>query len=148
MLRRSCHCCLGTLGITLLTVSWLTFRASQAAEPPPHEAEFFEKKIRPLLETNCFACHSHKSGKSKGHLVVDSLGALLKGGDSGPALVPGQPEKSLLLKAIGYQDEDLQMPPKGKVGEGPSRPDPRMDQDGGALARLCRRKDRPLRRQN
>ena len=80
-----------------------------------HQAEFFEKKIRPLLENNCFSCHSHKSGKSKGHLVVDSLGSLLKGGDSGPALVPGQPDKSLLLKAIGYQDEDLQMPPKGKM---------------------------------
>ncbi len=115
MPRRARLYCLGTLGIALLTVSWLTFRASQASEPPGHEAELFEKKIRPLLETNCFACHSHKSGKSKGHLVVDSLGALLKGGDSGPAVVPGQPDKSLLLKAIGYQDEDLQMPPKGKL---------------------------------
>jgi len=89
-----------------------------ASEPNPQQAVFFEKQIRPLLETNCFQCHSHKSAKTKGHLAVDSLGALLKGGDSGPALVPGQPEKSLLIKAIHYENEDLRMPPKGKLPNG------------------------------
>src|ERR1700690_3626598 len=85
-----------------------------ASEPNPQQAEFLEKQIRPLLEANCFECHSHKRAKNKGPLAVDSLGALLKGGDSGPALVPGQPEKSLLIKAIHYENEDLRMPPKGK----------------------------------
>ncbi len=104
------------LGGTLLLGLALTPRPlALGSEPTPEQAEFFEKKIRPLLETNCFQCHSHKTGKSKGHLVVDSLGALVKGGDGGPALVPGHPEKGLLLKAVGYQDEDLQMPPKGKL---------------------------------
>src|SRR5437016_1046076 len=106
---------LSLFGFLSLAAILLSLRGANGSEPTPQQAEFFEKKIRPLLETNCFQCHSHKTGKSKGHLVVDSLGALLKGGDSGPAMVPGQPAKSLLLKAIGYQDEDLQMPPKGKL---------------------------------
>src|SRR5712675_1609623 len=106
---------LGFLGILTLGQGLLPVRAATGPEPTAPQAEFFEKKIRPLLETNCFSCHSHKSGKSKGHLVVDSRGALLKGGDSGPAVVPGKTDASLLLKAVGYQDEDLRMPPKGKL---------------------------------
>src|SRR5437588_4448862 len=116
MPRRAELCCLGLEIFGILTCSLVFLPAvASASEPAPLQAEFFDKKIRPLLEVNCFPCHSHKSGKSKGHLVVDSLGALLKGGDSGPALVDGQPEKSLLLKAVGYEDEDLRMPPKGKL---------------------------------
>src|SRR5262245_12156396 len=98
-----------------LTIPYAVQSLRAAPEPSPQQAAFFEKQIRPIFENNCFACHSHKSGKSKGHLVVDSLGSLLKGGDSGPAVVPGQPDKSLLLKAVGYQDEELRMPPKGKL---------------------------------
>jgi cytochrome c553 len=75
---------------------------------------FFENKIRPLLADQCYSCHSVKAEKTKGGLHVDSLEALLKGGDSGPALVPGDAEKSLLIKAVRYGDPDLQMPPKGK----------------------------------
>jgi hypothetical protein len=76
--------------------------------------EFFERSIKPILSENCFKCHSHSADKIKGGLVVDSLGGLVKGGDSGPAIVPGKPEESLLIKAISYADEDLKMPPKGK----------------------------------
>lgn len=75
---------------------------------------FFENKIRPLLADQCYSCHSVKAEKTKGGLHVDSLEALLTGGDSGPALVPGDAEKSLLIKAVRYTDADLQMPPKGK----------------------------------
>lgn len=75
---------------------------------------FFENKIRPLLADQCYSCHSVKAEKTKGGLHVDSLEALLKGGDSGPALVPGDAEKTLLIKAVRYTDENLQMPPKGK----------------------------------
>jgi len=75
---------------------------------------FFENKIRPLLADQCYSCHSAKAEKTKGGLRVDSLESLLKGGDSGPALVPGDAEKSLLIKAVRYVDPDLQMPPKGK----------------------------------
>jgi hypothetical protein len=100
-----------------LSLGLVPARAGFGSEPTPGQAELFQKKIRPLLEANCFACHSHKSGKSKGHLMVDSLASLLKGGDSGPALAPGRPDESLLLKAVGYQDEELRMPPKGKLAE-------------------------------
>src|SRR6266850_1594145 len=62
--------------------------------------EFFTKQVKPILETNCFQCHSHAMKKAKGNLVVDARASLLKGGDSGPAIVPGHPEKSLLIKAI------------------------------------------------
>ncbi|EEF57671.1 PSD1 and planctomycete cytochrome C domain-containing protein [Pedosphaera parvula] len=76
--------------------------------------EFFEKKIRPILTDNCYKCHSAQSEKVKGGLLLDTHEGLLKGGDNGPAIEPGNPEKSLLIKAIRYADENLQMPPKGK----------------------------------
>jgi len=76
--------------------------------------EFFEKQIRPVLVDSCYKCHSKDAEKIKGGLLLDTRDGLLKGGDTGPALVPGDPEKSLLVKAIRYTDENLQMPPKGK----------------------------------
>ncbi len=76
--------------------------------------EFFETKIRPVLVDRCYSCHTNGI-KTKGGLAVDSRHGLLKGGDSGPALVPGQPEKSLILKAIKYKDDDLKMPPKEQL---------------------------------
>lgn len=76
---------------------------------------FFEGKIRPLLAERCFECHSSSSKKIKGGLTLDSRERVLKGGDSGPAIAPGSPEKSLLIKAIRYGDKDLQMPPKHQL---------------------------------
>lgn len=76
--------------------------------------DFFETKIRPLLADHCYKCHSHDAQKVKGGLLLDTKDDLLKGGDSGPAIVPGDVEKSLLIKAVRYTDDDLQMPPKGK----------------------------------
>ena len=77
-------------------------------------AEFFADKIRPILADNCFQCHSHKAAKIKGELLLDSREAALKGGATGPVIVPGDPEKSLLIKAVSYTDPELQMPPKNK----------------------------------
>ncbi|GAC1467092.1 MAG: PSD1 and planctomycete cytochrome C domain-containing protein [Isosphaeraceae bacterium] len=74
--------------------------------------EFFESKIRPLLVEKCLSCHGTE--KQKGGLRLDSREAVLKGGDSGPALVPGDLEGSLLIEAVRYQGEP-QMPPKGKL---------------------------------
>ncbi|HEY1174357.1 MAG TPA: PSD1 and planctomycete cytochrome C domain-containing protein [Verrucomicrobiae bacterium] len=88
--------------------------AAKAAEPTPAELDFFEKKIRPVLNDKCYSCHSVSEGKSKGGLVVDSKEALLKGGDTGPSIVPGDPDKSLFIKAIRYTDPDLRMPPSNK----------------------------------
>jgi hypothetical protein len=77
--------------------------------------EFFEKSIRPLLVQHCYACHSARAKKPKGGLLLDSREALLRGGENGPAILPGQPDQSRLIRAIRYQDVDLQMPPKGKL---------------------------------
>ena len=74
---------------------------------------FFSENVRPILEQHCYSCHSHQAKKAKGGLVLDSRGGWAKGGQSGPAVVPGKPGKSLLLSAVKYQD--LEMPPKGKL---------------------------------
>jgi mono/diheme cytochrome c family protein len=92
--------------------------ASSFAGPPPAEMvhaksnlgdEFFENKVRPIFATQCGSCHQEKS---KGGLSLTSREAILKGGDSGAAIVPGSPDKSLLLTAV-HQTSDLKMPPKG-----------------------------------
>src|SRR6186713_889573 len=81
------------------------------AEPTPQETDFFEKRIRPLLADHCYKCHSTGADKVKGGLLLDSRASLLKGGDTGPGFVPGTPAKSLLIEAVGWKNEDLQMPP-------------------------------------
>src|SRR5215475_15799334 len=96
-------------------------RQAQTVAPPVQEPsreglEFLEKKIRPALAENCYGCHSAKSKKPQGGLLLDSIESMLKGGASGqPAIVPGDPEKSLLIKAIRYTDAKLQMPMGGKL---------------------------------
>jgi mono/diheme cytochrome c family protein len=86
-----------------------------AEEVDPKAATFFESKIRPLLVEQCHECHGEK--KQKGGLRLDSLAGVLRGGESGPAVVPAAPQKSLLIKAVSYKDNDLQMPPKKKLGD-------------------------------
>jgi mono/diheme cytochrome c family protein len=88
--------------------------AARGAEvrPSPAQAEFFEKSVRPVLADNCFDCHGPR--KQKGGLRLDSRAALLNGGDSGPAVVPGQPGKSLLITAVHYADNP-RMPPRNKL---------------------------------
>jgi mono/diheme cytochrome c family protein len=101
-------------GASFLACGLLFTASALAGSPESAGLEFFEKHVRPVFVEHCHQCHSAESEKVKGGLLVDSREALLKGGDSGPALVPGDPEKSLLIKAIRYNDENLQMPPKGK----------------------------------
>lgn len=72
----------------------------------------FESKIRPVLVTHCYSCHSSEKGKSEGSLLLDSRDGMRNGGDRGPAVVPGKPDESLLLIAISHADSDLKMPPK------------------------------------
>src|SRR5690242_5014829 len=102
----------------LLGLFSLTLPASPALAADKDVAvAFFEQKIRPVLVEKCYSCHSadaQKNKKLKGGLLLDTRTALLKGGDSGTALVPGKPEQSLLLKGLKYSDE-LQMPPKGEL---------------------------------
>ena len=74
---------------------------------------FFEQKIRPVLAEHCYACHSAGAKKLKGNLLLDSKAGWQKGGDSGqPAVVPGNPDASLLLRTVRHQEADLEMPPK------------------------------------
>jgi len=94
--------------------------ADGPAVPDPGQVEFFENKVRPLLAEQCFGCHSaaaEAKGKLKAGLRMDSLAGLLKGGDSGAALVPGDLAKSLIVEAVNYANEDMAMPPKAKLAE-------------------------------
>ena len=74
---------------------------------------FAEKTIKPFLAENCYRCHGPE--KQKGKLRLDARDHLLKGGESGLAVVPGNPEESLLIKAVRY--DDLEMPPRGRLPE-------------------------------
>ncbi len=84
-----------------------------AAEPVREEVEFFEKKIRPVLVEHCFKCHSSQAEKLQGKLLLDSREAARKGGESGAAIVPGDPDGSLLVQALRF--ENFEMPPSGKL---------------------------------
>ncbi|MBI2479878.1 MAG: DUF1549 domain-containing protein [Planctomycetia bacterium] len=102
--------------LTLLAqVSWV--RAEDAAATPNFDAaaiEFFEKEVRPLLVSRCYECHGTDSKEPRGGLRLDSRQAAIAGGDTGPAVVPHQPEESLLIDAINY-GEVYEMPPKSKM---------------------------------
>src|SRR5438477_11544691 len=74
---------------------------------------FFEAKIRPVLAGTCFKCHGGQ--KTSGGLRVDSRAALLKGGEDGPAIVPGDPDASSIVRALRYEDDDLRMPPDRRL---------------------------------
>src|SRR5207237_10851668 len=92
----------------------LVFLASAcvaSAQVAIEKIEFFESRIRPVLANNCFACHTDSK---LGGLRVDSRVALLEGGKSGPAIVPGRPEESLLVKAVMHADPKLKMPMGGE----------------------------------
>ena len=89
--------------------------SAMAAPPTPAQIEFFEKSVRPVLVDHCYKCHSDGAAKLKGGLKLDSLAAILAGGDTGPSIVAGDPNHSLLITAVRYNDKDLEMPPKGKL---------------------------------
>jgi len=99
------------LGLCLLP----TLKAAEAL--PLEQVKFFEAKIRPMLATSCYKCHSQADGKTKGGLTLDTKAGWEKGGETGPALVPGDPGQSLLIKAVRYEDPDMQMPPSSKGGK-------------------------------
>jgi len=86
-----------------------------AAEPEARGVEFFESSVRPLLVERCYQCHSAKAQPLRGGLLLDSRAGWQRGGDSGPAIVPGDPDASLVVKAVRYDNDELQMPPDGKL---------------------------------
>ena len=137
----------------------------------PEGLAFFEKKIRPVLADKCYKCHSADAEKVKGGLALDTRDGTRAGGDSGHAVVPGDLEASLLIKAIRYHDKDLAMPPEKSGGKLPDdvikdfetwvqfgAPDPRdgrveSGEEGGHMGRRrriggrgSRRRNRPRRR--
>jgi hypothetical protein len=92
----------------LLLFGYLTGLSSVFAD------EFFISKIEPILKQRCYECHSHEK-KMKGGLTLDSKSGWDQGGDSGPSLVPGKPEESLLIKMVRWSDDEHQMPPREKL---------------------------------
>lgn len=105
---------------TLLHTTALVLASVSFAETPTSEQlDFFETRIRPVLADKCYSCHSAEAGKSKGDLWLDTRENIRKGGETGSAVVPGDLEKSLLIQAIRYADEDTAMPPKNKGGRLP-----------------------------
>lgn len=100
------------LGLTSLAALAGSARALPGQEDPAG-IEFFETRVRPLLALRCERCHGEE--KQRAELRVDSRASLLAGGERGPALVPGDPRGSLLMRAVGYEDLELQMPPKGRL---------------------------------
>ena len=81
------------------------------------QAEFFEKRIRPLLIERCHACHGGETASPMGGLRLDSVEAMLAGGSRGPAVAPGRPEESLLIRAVSFEDSELKMPPTGRLSD-------------------------------
>lgn len=104
---------------------------------------YFKAKVEPILVARCYECHSEEAGKQKGGLWLDRKAAWQQGGDVGPAIVPGDVDQSLLVHSIRYLDEDLQMPPKGRIPKeeiaileewvAMGAPDPRDAQLAGAV---------------
>ena len=89
--------------------------ASGDTAPTAEQVRFFETAVRPVLVEHCQKCHG--ADKQWNGLRLDSREALLRGGDSGPAIVPGKPDESRLIRAVRQTDDELQMPPEGKLTE-------------------------------
>ena len=85
------------------------------ASEPSEEIRFFEQKIRPLLSRHCYQCHSEAAGEQQGGLLLDRRSGWIEGGETNKAVIPGEPESSLLMTAVRYQDASLQMPPAGQL---------------------------------
>src|SRR5205814_1939495 len=102
---------------SIVALVWLALDASARADAaetlPADQVTFFETKIRPVLVQHCYKCHSATAEKIKGGLLLDTREGARRGGESGPAVVPGDAEASILLSALRY--EDFEMPPKGKL---------------------------------
>ena len=133
-----------SLLLAALTAGGSVLAQEEAAQPTAEQLDFFERKIRPVLADKCYKCHSEKAEKLRGGLMLDTREAAQRGGDNGPAVVPGDLKNSLLIDAIRYSNKDTAMPPEKAGGKLPDAviadfekwiamgaPDPR---DGAAKA--------------
>src|SRR6476620_1571775 len=103
-----------SLPVALLLLG-LSIHARSQEDAEREGLDFFEKRIRPVLVDKCYSCHSAASEKIKGNLALDTREGVLKGGDTGPSILPGNPEKSLLIKALKWSEEEFKMPPKKRL---------------------------------
>src|SRR5687768_14107904 len=107
--------CFGGLAVAGVLLTLVPSPSRGQAQAPGAGVEFFEKKIRPLFAQHCYECHSVTGKDVKGGLRLDTAEGLLKGGDGGPVLVPGNPDGSKLIQAVRHTLADLKMPPKSKL---------------------------------
>src|SRR5437763_6387851 len=105
----------------IISLAAISLTSSVRAEAPDEAGQqFFEAQVRPVLVEQCYRWHGAEAvakGKLKGGLRADSVEGLLKGGENGPALAPGEPDKSRMIEAVRYTNADLQMPPKRKLSD-------------------------------
>ncbi|MEM7558918.1 MAG: PSD1 and planctomycete cytochrome C domain-containing protein [Planctomycetota bacterium] len=96
-------------------LGWLTLGLTVYGQEHKADEQFFEQEVLTVLRDNCFDCHSQESGESSGKLMLDTLAAMQVGGTRGSSIKAASPEKSLLWRAVEYEEPDLQMPPDGKL---------------------------------
>ena len=107
---------LGAAGCTTLLSAQMS-EMSEMSELSPQDEQFFESNVRPILVEHCYSCHATDAERIRGGLVLDSKEGWEVGGISGPAIVPGDPDDSLLIEAVRWSDEDFQMPPNRKLSD-------------------------------
>ncbi len=106
----------GSVAVLAMSISW-SLRGVRAQDDPG-TIEFYKTKVQPVFENNCYRCHGGMN--HRGGLNIQSRDGMLKGGHDGPALVPGHPEQSLLVKLIRHEgppNDPMPMPPKGKLSD-------------------------------
>ncbi len=94
-----------------------TLLLSTSARGDEASARLFNEKVLPVLKAHCFECHSKDAEEVKGGLRLDTRAALRAGGNTGEIIQPGDPEGSLLIKVLRYDEDDRQMPPRGKLDQ-------------------------------
>lgn len=118
-------------GLIIALLATLLAHPRMTAAAPPNSVEFFEQRIRPVLVEHCYSCHADDTDQ-EGGLSLDTKSGWQAGGDSGPAIVPGDSAASRLIRVISYQDPELEMPPDGKLPQ-TILDDFRMWIDAGAI---------------
>ncbi|MDR3405752.1 MAG: PSD1 and planctomycete cytochrome C domain-containing protein [Chthoniobacter sp.] len=105
------------LFLSLLPLAAIAADVPSTSNLTADQTDYFNRNVLPVLKQRCYECHSHDAKKIKGGLVVDSREGLLKGGDTGPAVVPHNLKDSLIIDSVRWNDPDFQMPPKEKLPE-------------------------------
>ena len=113
--KRSITICAACFLASALCFATRTYAEKQSAQTEAQRSDFFESRIRPLLVQHCYECHSEESGEQQGGLLLDRESGWIDGGEMGKAVLPGEIDGSLLITAIRYDHDDLQMPPDGPL---------------------------------